>query len=117
MSNKILKAFLEQSGIDPTSHTQTETHEKALIKQEKTDDIKAQMQIREDRIKQKSTIGDPLSNHIDIPTQINSEDLNETPESHPQFAKYDHSLEKARWRDIGGAYDPIEMGDLDTDDY
>jgi len=116
MSNKILKEFLEQSGIDPTSPNQSAEHERKLKEKERQADRDLLMKHWMERTG--GVMESPsLGKHINIPTQIKSGDLDQVTEPHPQFAKYDHSLEKARWREIGGAFDPIEMGDLNTDDY
>lgn len=44
----------------------------------------------------------PISDQVEIPSQIKSEDLSQKTEVSPQFKDYDHSLEEDRWKKIGG---------------
>ena len=111
MSNEILKEFLEQSGIDPKSITQSRIYEKTMLKAERIADKDTQMRLWMERTG--GTIEAPeLKNHIDVPSQIAEEMINQIPKSHPHFSGYDHSLEQDRWKEIGGMCDPIEMEDI-----
>tara|TARA_Y100000310_G_scaffold342161_1_gene444044 strand:+ start:6777 stop:7124 length:348 start_codon:yes stop_codon:yes gene_type:complete len=47
---------------------------------------------------------------LNVPSQLDSESLNETPVSHPQMAKYDHSLDMNRWKGSDGE-DAVVMED------
>ena len=66
--------------------------EQALVDLSKNFEQKAMQHI--------SNAGKPISVHIDIPTLIVPGSLDEKPKSHPQFADYDHNLEKERWGDL-----------------
>lgn len=46
----------------------------------------------------------PISHSMSIPTQIKDGELNNKPVSHPQFAKYDHSLEFDRTAIVRAKY-------------
>jgi hypothetical protein len=57
-----------------------------------------------------------LADYVNIPTRISPEDISQKTDPHSQMKDYDHSLEKSRWKDLGGqggSGDGIEMGDVD----
>lgn len=52
--------------------------------------------------------------HMDIPTKLKENELNEKPVTHEQLAKYDHSLETNRLPALRDKYDYIEPSITDT---
>lgn len=99
----VLEAFCRQNGIVPGSFEQSEEHAKLYGEEnkvgeiEKLEDAKARAEAAKNMFNPK-----PLSELIDIPSQIKSSDLNQKTEVSPQFKDYDHNLEDERWRKIGG---------------
>ena len=83
--------------------------------EEEVDEINRQIQEYQNENFQKAyqhLVGsDPndLKNSIDIPTE--NPILDGKPEVHPQMKDYDHSLEKNRWKEIGGrSLDDLDEG-------
>jgi hypothetical protein len=96
----VLEAFLRQSNIDPNSFEQSEEYEKLIAEKEKAEAMKMFMKQTSGAFSNKS-----ISDKVEIPTQIKSEDLNQKTDVSPQFRDYDHSLEQDRWKMIGGKTD------------
>ena len=122
MDNKetMLEAFLRQTGMEPGSFEQSEEHGK--LYGEAIGDRKGEghiAKIEQDKMfyeqAGKMYMDKPISNYVEIPSQINSEDLNQKTQVSPQFKDYDHSLEKNRWKEIGGSDtdDGIIMEEMD----
>jgi len=98
----MLSAFLKQSGIDPNSESQKEHP-----LEDSSDDLK----VKTEALKMIKDPSESVRNNSQFPSKLKFGDLNEFPEEHPKMRGYDHSLEINRWKEIGGDYDPIEMGD------
>lgn len=101
----MLEAFLRQSKIDPNSHEQTEECEEKLAEQEKIEALRRFTEQTKGAFSNK-----PISNYMEIPTQLESGELYQKTELSPQFKNYDHSLEENRWRKIGGKDNEIDDG-------
>lgn len=101
----VLEAFLRQSNIDPNSYEQSEEYEEKLAEEEKLEALRRFTQQTKGAFS-----NPPISDHMEIPTQIKSEDLSQKTEVSPQMQGYDHSLEEDRWKKIGGK-DCEEGGD------
>lgn len=99
----MLEAFLRQSKIDPNSFEQSEEHEELYGEGRNEGTVeKAETQRLRSQAGANMFNPKPISAIVDIPTQLNSEELNQKTESSKQFKNYDHSLEEVRWRKIGG---------------
>jgi hypothetical protein len=59
-----------------------------------------------------------IRDHINIPSQIKTGELDQKPEVHPNLKGYDHSLEQVRkkFTSEGPDSDGIEFGDLTSQD-
>lgn len=96
MDSDLLKAFLEQGGIDPNADQSADNDYWAdPIQREKEESIKGQaMALR--------IMNEPgrksIANHIEIPTNITNKDIEGKTGPHPNLANYDHSLEQDRWK-------------------
>ena len=111
------EAYCRQHGIEPGSFQQSETHARlygegdkpGLIEQWQDQAAQAKASI--------NMISNPsLADYVNIPTRIYPEDISQKTDPHSQMKDYDHSLEKSRWKDLGGqggSGDGIEMGDVD----
>ena len=108
--NEILKDFCEQSGIDPNAIDQSVLYEEILDKINKQQEAKV---IREVMIYMNRS--QDINKYMDIPSQIDEGQLDQTIDPHKQFAKYNHQLEINRWSKIGGKSedDGIKMIDVD----
>jgi len=93
----VLEAFLRQNNIDPNSFNQSEAFEKMLEEREEAEAMRRFTEQTKGAFSHK-----PISDHMEIPTQIKSEDLSQETEVSPQMEGYDHSLEADRWKLIGG---------------
>jgi len=93
----VLEAFLRQNKIDPNSFDQSEEYKKILDEEEKRQSMLKYMKQTKGAFSYK-----PISDKVYIPTQINSEEINQKTEVSHQLKDYDHSLEQERWRKIGG---------------
>ena len=105
----VLEAFLRQNKINPNSYDQSEEYEKILEEEEKRQAMMRYTQQTKGAFSYK-----PISDKVDIPTQITPEDINQKTEVSQQFKDYDHSLEQDRWKKIGGKSldDGIEMEEI-----
>ena len=93
----LLEAFLRQSNIDPNSYEQSEEYEEKLAEEEKLEALGRFTQ------QTKGAFSDrPISDSMEIPTQLKSGELDQKTEASPQMEGYDHSLEADRWKLIGG---------------
>lgn len=92
-----LEAFLRQTKIDPNSYNQTEEYEKILEEEGKRQAMMRYMDQTKGAFSYR-----PISDKVDIPTKLTEEDINQSTETSEQMNNYDHSLEKDRWRKIGG---------------
>lgn len=109
----MLKAFLDQSKIDPEAYNQTEEyhntndpgywiarrgpgHRVIIEKGGRQDNPEGEKRFK-DAWKEFGKSSDLRANtNIVIPSKITAEDISQTTESHPNFKKYDHSLENVR---------------------
>ena len=112
----VLEAFLRQNDMDPDSFEQSEEH--GRLYGEGLDEGSDARDAKDKYVTELAAgmdEGSNISASLDIPTQINSKDLNQKTESHPNMDGYDHSLEKKRWDKLGGKSKDggIEMGDVD----
>ena len=102
MSNNILKAFLEQSGIDPNHINQSDLYEDFDDASSPDGESKVS-KIQDMKLRKNLSAGlsSNIQSHIDIPTQ--NPEISQKTESHPHFKDYDHSLDQSdRWPAIGG---------------
>lgn len=105
----VLEAFLRQSNIKKDCFSQTEEYEKIIIEEEKKQSMKMFLEQTKGAFSYR-----PISENVNIPTKLTEKDINQKTESSSQFKNYDHSLEEARWKKIGGKSidDGIAMEDI-----
>ena len=107
----MLEAFLKAKGISDTKEADrlSDERERAYIRQ--------QRQIKRLALKKLSEWRpDSVSHELNIPTRLKTGELDNKTEVHKNFKNYDHSLEIDRWKAVGGFIDPIEMGDMGSDE-
>jgi len=80
----MLEAFLRQTGIDPCSFEQTEEYEEMQNQEEQEVTVILNNDVR-------------ISEHIEIPTKLSDNQLDNKTIAHDNFKHYDHSLEMDRW--------------------